>query len=90
MILSPTGLFAATNWRESKEQSGGAWIFRDCVPVLVGIAESRDTRPSSGLGVTYGFNDNANPAPTARQFDIATAPGHHRKPFIPIVPRQSR
>ena len=38
-----------------------------------------------GLGVTYGFNSNPNPAPTARQWDIASALVILISRFIPII-----
>ncbi len=65
MILGPTGLFAATNWGMKAENNPAAHGFSEIV-YQFSSASANNGSAFDGLGVTYGFNDNANPAPTAR------------------------
>ena len=84
MILGPTGLFAATNWGMKAENNPAAHGFSEIV-YQFSSASANNGSAFDGLGVTYGFNDNANPAPTARQLDIATALVIIVSRFIPII-----
>jgi len=84
MILGPSGLFAATSWGMKAENNPAAHGFSEIV-YQFSSASANNGSAFDGLGVTYGFNDNANPAPTARQFDIAAALVIIASRFIPII-----
>src|SRR4029077_2793714 len=72
MILGPTGLFAATSWGLRAVSNPGAHGFSQ---ILYQFASSSANNGSAldGLGVTYGFNANPTPPPSAFAFDIASA-----------------
>jgi K+-transporting ATPase ATPase A chain len=84
MILIPTGIFAATSWGLKAENNPGAHGFSE---ILYQFSSSSANNGSAfdGLGVTYGFNHNANPAPTARQWDIASGLVIVISRFLPII-----
>lgn len=84
MILGPSGLFAATNWGMKAENNPGAHGFSEIV-YQFSSASANNGSAFDGLGVTYGFNANPTPAPTAAQFDIATALVIIASRFIPII-----
>jgi len=84
MILMPTGIFAGTNWGLKAESNPGAHGFSQ---ILYQFSSSSANNGSAfdGLGVTYGFNNNPNPAPTAVDWDIASALVILVSRFLPIV-----
>ena len=84
MILGPTGLFAATSWGMKAENNPAAHGFSEIV-YQFSSASANNGSAFDGLGVTYGFNANPNPSPTARQFDIAAALVIIASRFIPII-----
>jgi len=84
MILGPTGVFAATSWGMKAENNPAAHGFSEIL-YQFSSASANNGSAFDGLGVTYGFNNNANPAPTAQQFDIATALVIIASRFIPII-----
>ena len=84
MILMPTGLFAGTNCGLKAENNLGAYGFSE---ILYQFSSSSSNNGSAfhGLGVTYGFNNNPNPAPMARQWDIASGLVIIISRFLPII-----
>ncbi len=84
MILGPSGLFAATNWGTLAESNPGAHGLTQIV-YQFSSASANNGSAFDGLGTTYGFNDNPNPAPTARQWDIATALVMIFGRYLPII-----
>jgi K+-transporting ATPase ATPase A chain len=84
MILGPTGVFAATSWGMKAENNPAAHGFSEIL-YQFSSASANNGSAFDGLGVTYGFNNNPNPAPTARQFDIVSALVIIASRFIPIV-----
>jgi len=84
MILMPTGLFAATSWGVKAEANPGPHGLSE-IMYQFSSASANNGSAFDGLGVTYGFNNNPNPAPTARQFDIATGLVIIFSRFIPII-----
>jgi potassium-transporting ATPase potassium-binding subunit len=84
MILMPTGLFSATSWGLKAEGNPAAHGFSE---ILYQFSSSSANNGSAfdGLGVTYGFNNNPNPAPTARQWDIASGIVIVISRFLPII-----
>jgi K+-transporting ATPase ATPase A chain len=84
MILMPTGLFAGTSWGMKAESNPGAHGFSQ---ILYQFSSSSANNGSAfdGLGVAYGFNDNPNPAPMARQWDIASGLVILISRFLPII-----
>lgn len=84
MILGPTGLFAATSWGMKAENNPAAHGFSEIL-YQFSSASANNGSAFDGLGVSYGFNNNANPSPTARQFDIAAALVIIASRFIPII-----
>ena len=84
MILGPTGLFAATSWGMKAESNPAAHGFSQIV-YQFSSASANNGSAFDGLGVSYGFNANPNPPPTARQFDIAAAIVIIASRFIPII-----
>jgi potassium-transporting ATPase potassium-binding subunit len=84
MILGPTGIFAATDWGIKAESNPGAHGFSQIV-YQFSSASANNGSAFDGLGVTYGFNDNTNPAPEARQWDVATGLVMLFSRYLPIV-----
>jgi potassium-transporting ATPase potassium-binding subunit len=84
MILGPTGVFAATSWGMKAENNPAAHGFSEIL-YQFSSASANNGSAFDGLGVTYGFNNNPNPSPTAQQFDIAAALVIIASRFIPII-----
>ncbi len=84
MILGPTGLFAATTWGTMATNNPGAHGFSQ---MLYQFSSSSANNGSAfdGLAVTTGFNDNPNPPPAGRQWDIATGLVMLFSRYLPIV-----
>ncbi len=84
MILGPTGLFAATSWGMKAENNPGPHGFSE-IMYQFSSASANNGSAFDGLGVTYGLNNNPNPAPTAVQWDIAAAIVIIISRFLPII-----
>jgi len=84
MILFPTGLFAATSWGIKAVSNPGAHGFSQML-YQFSSASANNGSAFDGLGVTYGFWNNANPAPTAVAWDIATGLVIIFSRFLPII-----
>ena len=84
MILGPTGIFAATNWGIKAENNPGAHGFSE-IMYEFSSASANNGSGFEGLGDTWGFNDNPNPAPTSRAWDIVSAIVIVISRFIPII-----
>ena len=84
LILMPTGLFVATDWGNKAMNNPGAHGFSE---VLYEFSSSSANNGSGfeGLGDTYGANDNPNPAPESRYWDIATGLVMLLGRFIPVI-----
>jgi K+-transporting ATPase ATPase A chain len=84
MILGPAGAFAATAWGTKAESNPGAHGFSEIVYEF-SSASANNGSGFEGLGDTYGFNDNATPAPTSPQWDISTALVMLISRYLPII-----
>jgi len=84
MILMPTGLFAGTSWGIKAESNPAAHGFSQIL-YQFSSASANNGSAFDGLGVTYGFNNNASPAPTARQFDVVAGLVIIVSRFLPII-----
>ena len=84
MILGPTGLFSATDWGLKAMSNPGAHGFSQ-VLYQFSSASANNGSAFDGLGVTYGFANNASPSPTAIALDIGTALVIIFSRFIPIL-----
>jgi potassium-transporting ATPase potassium-binding subunit len=84
MILWPTGLFSATEWGTKAENNPGPHGFSE-IMYQFSSASANNGSAFDGLGVTYGFNNNPNPSPTAVQWDIAAALVIIISRFLPII-----
>jgi K+-transporting ATPase ATPase A chain len=84
MILGPSGLFAATPWGMEAVSNPGAHGLSQIV-FQFSSSSANNGAAFNGLGVTYGFNDNPNPAPSAMQWDIAGGLVMLFARYIPIV-----
>jgi len=84
MILMPSGLFAGTPWGMQAESNPGPHGFSQIV-YQFSSASANNGSALDGLGVTYGFNDNTAPAPSAVPFDIAAALVIIISRFLPII-----
>ncbi|MBF0505602.1 MAG: potassium-transporting ATPase subunit A [Nitrospirae bacterium] len=84
MILFPSGLFAATSWGLKAISNPGAHGLSQIV-YQFSSASANNGSAFDGLGVTYGFWNNANPAPTAVAWDIAAGLVMMFSRFIPII-----
>jgi K+-transporting ATPase ATPase A chain len=84
LILMPTGLFAATSWGLQAVSNPGAHGFSQ---MLYQFSSSAANNGSAfdGLGVTYGFAANSNPAPTAIAWDIASGLVMLFGRYLPII-----
>jgi K+-transporting ATPase ATPase A chain len=84
MILGPSGLFAATPWGMGAVSNPGAHGLSQIV-FQFSSSSANNGAAFNGLGVTYGFNDNRDPAPFARQWDIAGGLVMLFARYLPIV-----
>ncbi len=84
LILGPSGLFAATGWGTGAESNPGAHGFSQIV-YQFSSASANNGSAFDGLGVTYGFNNNPNPAPEAVPLDIATGLVMLFSRYLPII-----
>ncbi len=84
LILGPSGLFAATDWGTKAESNAGPHGFSQIV-YQYSSSSANNGSAFDGLGVTYGFNDNANPAPEAVPLDIGTGLVMLFSRYLPII-----
>lgn len=84
MILGPTGLFAAISWGTGATNSPGAHGFSEILYEF-SSASANNGSGFEGLGDTYGYYDNAAPAPYAIYWDIATGLVMLISRYIPII-----
>jgi K+-transporting ATPase ATPase A chain len=84
MILMPTGLFAATDWGLKATSNPGPHGFSQ-IMYQFSSASANNGSAFDGLGVTYGFYNNPNPAPEAIPWDIASGLVMLFGRFLPIV-----
>lgn len=84
MILGPAGLFAAVDWGNKSMNNPAAHGFSEVLYEFTS-ASANNGSGFEGLGDTYGFADNAAPAPFAIQWDIACGLVMLISRFIPIV-----
>ncbi len=84
MILMPLGLFAATAWGLNAVSNPGAHGFSQML-YQFSSASANNGSAFDGLGVTYGFYNNPNPAPEAIAWDIVTGLTIIFSRFLPII-----
>src|ERR1700733_9142429 len=84
VILLPAGLFAATSWGIKAESNPGAHGLSQIVYQFSSDSANNGSA-FDGLGVTYGLNNNPNPAPEAVPWDIAAGFVIMFGRFIPII-----
>jgi len=84
MILMPSGLFAATTWGLNAISNPGAHGLSQ-IFYQFSSASANNGSAFDGLGVTYGFWNNPNPAPEAIAWDIATGLVIIFSRFLPII-----
>jgi K+-transporting ATPase ATPase A chain len=84
MILGPSGLFAATSWGTQAVSNPGAHGLSQIV-FQFSSSSANNGAAFNGLNVTYGFNSNPNPAPTAAAWDIAGGLVMLFARYLPIV-----
>jgi K+-transporting ATPase ATPase A chain len=71
LILSGTGLFAATDWGTKATNNPGAHGFSEILYEF-SSASANNGSGFEGLNDTWGLNDNKDPAPYSPAWDIAT------------------
>jgi K+-transporting ATPase ATPase A chain len=84
LILGPTGWFAATDWGTKATNNPGAHGFSEILYEFTS-ASANNGSGFEGLGDTYGFNDNPEPAPNSVPWDIATGLVMLLGRFVPII-----
>jgi K+-transporting ATPase ATPase A chain len=84
LILGPSGLFAATDWGVKAESNPGPHGFSQIV-YQFSSSSANNGSAFDGLGVTYGLNDNANPAPEAVPLDIGAGLVMLFGRYLPII-----
>jgi potassium-transporting ATPase potassium-binding subunit len=84
VILLPAGLFAATSWGIKAESNPGAHGLSQIVYQFSSDSANNGSA-FDGLGVSYGLNNNSNPAPEAVPWDIAAGLVIMFGRFIPII-----
>jgi potassium-transporting ATPase potassium-binding subunit len=84
VILFPAGLFAGTNWGIKAESNPGPHGFSQIVYQFSSDSANNGSA-FDGLGVTYGLNNNPNPAPEAVPWDIAAGFVIMFGRFLPII-----
>jgi K+-transporting ATPase ATPase A chain len=84
MILMPTGIFAGTDWGLKAVSNPGPHGFSQML-YQFSSASANNGSAFDGLGVTYGFWNNPNPAPEAIPWDIAAGIVMLISRFLPII-----
>ncbi len=84
MILMPSGLFAGTEWGMKATSNPGPHSLTQIV-YQFSSASANNGSAFDGLGVTYGFYNNPNPAQEAISWDIATGLVMLLARFFPII-----
>ncbi len=84
MILIPTGIFAATVWGMNAISNPAAHGFSQML-YQFSSASANNGSAFDGLGVTFGFYNNPNPAPEAVAWDIATGLVIMFSRFLPLI-----
>ena len=84
LILVPTGLFAATSWGLLAVSNPGPHGLSQML-YQFSSASANNGSAFDGLGVVYGFANNASPAPTAIAWDIAAGLVMVFGRYLPIV-----
>jgi potassium-transporting ATPase potassium-binding subunit len=84
VILGPAGLFAAKGWGIKAESNPGPHGFSQIVYQFSSDSANNGSA-FDGLGVTYGLNNNPNPAPEAVPWDIGAGFVIMLGRFIPII-----
>ena len=84
MVLGPAGLFSARAWGTKSVSNPGAHGFSEILYEF-SSASANNGSEFGGLQQTYGFNENKEPAPYSRQWDIATGLVMLLSRFIPII-----
>ncbi len=84
MVLIPVGIFAATSWGMNAISNPGAHGFSQML-YQFSSASANNGSAFDGLGVTYGFWNNPNPAPEAFYWDLATGLVMIFSRFIPLI-----
>jgi K+-transporting ATPase ATPase A chain len=84
MILMPTGIFAATDWGLKAVSNIGPHGLSQMF-YQFSSASANNGSAFDGLGVTYGFYNNLNPAPEAIPWDIAAGIVMLISRFLPII-----
>src|SRR6202795_2598481 len=84
MILMPTGLFSATDWGTKAVANPGPHGFSQ-IMYQFSSASANNGSAFDGLGVSYGLNNNPNPAPMAVPWDLATGLVIIISRFLPII-----
>lgn len=84
MVLGPTGLFAVMSWGTGATNNPGAHGFSEILYEF-SSASANNGSGFEGLGDTYGYYDNAAPAPYSPYWDIATGLVMLISRYIPII-----
>jgi K+-transporting ATPase ATPase A chain len=84
MILAPSGLYAALDWGTKAVSNPGPHGLTQMV-YQFSSASANNGSAFDGLGVTYGFYNNANPAPEAVAWDIGAGAVMILSRFLPII-----
>ncbi len=84
MILMPAGLFAATDLGVKSTNNPGPHGLSEIVYEF-SSASANNGSEFGGLNTGWGLNDNPNPAPYSRPWDIATGLVMLFSRFIPVI-----
>jgi K+-transporting ATPase ATPase A chain len=84
LILEPSGLFAATDWGAKAISNNGPHGLTQMV-FQYSSASANNGSAFDGLGVTYGLNNNPNPAPEAVPWDIGSGLVMLFSRYLPII-----
>jgi len=84
MILLPTGLFSARDWGLKAVSNPGAHGFTQML-YQFSSASANNGSAFDGLGVSFGFANNPNPAPEAIPWDIAAGLVMLFSRYLPII-----
>lgn len=84
MVLGPTGIFTALDWGAKSTNNPGPHGFSEILYEF-SSASANNGSGFEGLGDTYGFADNAAPAPYSLHWDIACGLVMIISRFVPII-----
>jgi K+-transporting ATPase ATPase A chain len=84
LILGPTGVVSATDWGTKAAPNAGPHGFTE-ITYQYSSASANNGSAFDGLAVSYGFNNNPAPPPSAVPLDVSTGLVMLFSRYLPII-----